>query len=195
MNINLGPIIATLAIGSLAACQAPGGRGAAEGTVAFEVVGGLSPTFAARPEVGDQLLVTIDELSVHVAPQDVPQAPATGAPAVTWVTAFAGQELIDLFDVRASHTFLAEAVLPAGRVTQVRLRLGDAPTLVVDGLAQAVRCPSCDETGIKVVPTGDLEVSEAGHLDLLLDFHGSLVESDGSGGYLLVPVLHVDVGS
>ena len=82
--------------------------------------------------------------------------------------------------------------MPAGRVTQVRLFLSDPTWLLPDGTALPVQCSSCDETGLKLVPSGSLEVTEGEQLtiNLLIDSEQSLTFTPDE--VRLRPVVHLE---
>jgi hypothetical protein len=80
--------------------------------------------------------------------------------------------------------------VPTGRVTGVRLILANSPELDIGVQTFNVRCPSCMESGIKIV-THDLVVTKGGTLHLTIDFDlGASLVQEGSG-FLLKPVIHV----
>jgi len=79
--------------------------------------------------------------------------------------------------------------VPAGRVTQVRLVLDGNVTLVVDGVAQTLRCPSCSESGLKIVTEGDVTVAPGGHLHLDLEFDLDASLTLDGGALILRPTV------
>lgn len=80
--------------------------------------------------------------------------------------------------------------IPAGKVTQVRILLGDQNTVVVDGIVYPLVISSQDETGLKVNVNRVLDPDEMA--TLLLDFDAAAsVHLDGSGTYRLKPVLRL----
>lgn len=126
-----------------------------------------------------QLLVTVREVAVHVAGDDGEARDEGGD---GWVTVFGGARALDLLDAEATGQLLGSVDVPAGRVTQVRLVLDGDASLQVDGVARAVRCPSCSESGLKIVAAGNLTVPPGGrlHVDLVFDLDASLTTEDAA---------------
>ena len=87
-------------------------------------------------------------------------------------------------------TLIAASELPAGKLQEVRLLLGDDNFVQIDGEIIALSTPSAQQSGLKVkVEDGTLE--PGGSYRLLLDFDAgrSVVEAGNSGKYNLKPVL------
>lgn len=87
-------------------------------------------------------------------------------------------------------TLLGDITLPAGKVQQIRLVLGDDNSVVVDGQTHPLSTPSAQQSGLKL----NLHVTlvEGVTYRLLLDFDAaaSIVEH-GNGTYSLKPVIRV----
>lgn len=80
--------------------------------------------------------------------------------------------------------------IPAGKVTQVRILLGDQNTVKVDGTIFPLQISSQDETGLKINVNRVLDSDEVA--TLLLDFDAAAsVQLDGTGTYRLKPVLRL----
>jgi len=94
---------------------------------------------------------------------------------------------VDLLQPGQTSAFFASLDVPTGRVTQLHVVLASDPSLEFGGEIFSVSCPSCDQTGIKIVPAGTLEVPEDGLLELALDFESAL--SLTPQGYRLDPVV------
>lgn len=86
-------------------------------------------------------------------------------------------------------TLLGAIELPAGRISQVRLILGNNNTLKVDGETHSLTTPSAQQSGLKLNVNADL--IEGITYTLLLDFDAarSIVKAGASGKYLLKPVI------
>lgn len=86
-------------------------------------------------------------------------------------------------------TLLGVIELPAGRISQVRLMLGNNNTLKVDGETKSLTTPSAQQSGLKLNVHADLV--EGITYTLLLDFDAarSVVKAGASGDYLLKPVI------
>ena len=85
-------------------------------------------------------------------------------------------------------TLLATAVLPAGRISQIRLILGDDNALKIDGQEKGLTTPSAQHSGLKL--NVHAELTEGITYKILLDFDAarSIVKT-GSGAYNLKPVI------
>lgn len=154
-----------------------------------------------------RLWITIARVDVHAvdagdAPEDrgagaagKPEAPgpdaAGGEASSGWVTVFEGEQRLDLLEEGAAEAFLGSAEVPAGKLTQVRLLLSGDPTLEAAGESLAVSCPSCAETGLKIVTAGQVEAPEGGVLRLTLDFDASTSLVKEGEAYVLKPVVRV----
>ncbi|MBX2969993.1 MAG: DUF4382 domain-containing protein [Cyclobacteriaceae bacterium] len=86
-------------------------------------------------------------------------------------------------------TLLGVIELPAGRISQVRLILGNNNTLKINGETKALTTPSAQQSGLKLNVHADLV--EGITYTLLLDFDAarSIVKAGASGKYLLKPVI------
>jgi hypothetical protein len=86
-------------------------------------------------------------------------------------------------------TLLADVELPASKVNQIRLVLGDSNTVKVDSVLEKLTTPSAQTSGLKVTLNATLE--EGGTYKVLLDFDAgrSIVKASNSGEYNLKPVI------
>jgi hypothetical protein len=85
-------------------------------------------------------------------------------------------------------TLLATAILPAGKVSQIRLKLGNDNTVVIDGDTKDLTTPSGQQSGVKLNVHADLVEGITYKLWLDFDAARSVVET-GSGKYNLKPVI------
>jgi Domain of unknown function (DUF4382) len=146
------------------------------------------------------LQVTVKEVQIGVVAGGAvevndPQHGQGGTPAEgeAWTTVFTGSRVVDLTDAAAAEAFLGSVDVPAGRVTQVRLVLDGDPMLTVGGVPFPCVCPSCSESGIKIVPQGNLVVAAGDRLHLTLDFDAQAsLRLDGTT-WRMDPVIHLDV--
>jgi hypothetical protein len=85
-------------------------------------------------------------------------------------------------------TLLATAILPAGRIEQIRLKLGDDNTVLIDGDIKDLTTPSGQQSGVKL--NVHAELLEGITYKLWLDFDAarSVVEA-GNGKLNLKPVI------
>jgi len=85
-------------------------------------------------------------------------------------------------------TLLASAELPAGRVSQIRLILGDDNTVVIDGESKPLTTPSAQQSGLKLNLQADL--TEGITYTITLDFDAARsIVTTGNGKYILKPVI------
>ncbi|UJH90260.1 DUF4382 domain-containing protein [Antarcticibacterium sp. 1MA-6-2] len=100
--------------------------------------------------------------------------------------------IYDLLELTGGITeLLADAEVPAGPLTQIRLVLGENNTVVIDGESQALSTPSAQQSGLKLQVNETLEAGE--EYEFLLDFNvdQSIVSAGSAGGYSLKPVIRV----
>ena len=98
--------------------------------------------------------------------------------------------LLDLTNGR--DTLLADAIIPAGTISQVRLILGDNNYIITNsGEKIALTTPSAQQSGLKM----QVQQAVTGGLlyRLVLDFDAgkSIVKAGNSGQYILKPVIRV----
>lgn len=85
-------------------------------------------------------------------------------------------------------TLLGKIELPAGRVSQVRLILGNNNSIKLNDLVYSLNTPSAQQSGLKLKINADLQ--EGITYRLLLDFDAARsIVSTGSGRYNLKPVI------
>src|SRR5262252_9055293 len=85
---------------------------------------------------------------------------------------------------------IAQAPVPAGTYTQMRLKLGAGSTIVVDGTTYPLTVPSGLQSGFKI--DGSFLVPAGGTADVSIDFNASQsILQTGVGAYMLKPVVHV----
>jgi len=101
--------------------------------------------------------------------------------------------LYNLADLtNGKDTLLADATIPAGTISQIRLILNDNNYIVTyDGITIPLKTPSGQESGLKV----QVHQQVAGGIlyRLVLDFDAgkSIVQAGNSGNYILKPVLRI----
>jgi hypothetical protein len=155
---------------------------------------GAEAVVAAR-----HLRVVVREIRVHVAAQGGGDA-EEGEGGAGWTTVFAGERTIDLDSASSLGEILGSAEVPAGRLTQLRLVLDGAASLVdADGTERAMACPSCDTSGLKIFPTqgaareARLGEGAAHRARIAVDTNLSVIE-DGEQ-LLLRPVVRLELTS
>jgi hypothetical protein len=98
--------------------------------------------------------------------------------------------LMDLTNGR--DTILADADIPAGRINQLRLLLGDNNYIITgEGQKQMLATPSAEESGLKLQVKADISGGMVYHMVLDFDAAKSIVKAGNSGNYLLKPVIRV----
>lgn len=97
--------------------------------------------------------------------------------------------LLDLTD--GAEIVLADASIPSGMISQMRLVLGENNELVMDGQSIPLETPSAQQTGLKLLINETLE--DGITYSFLLDFDAakSVVKAGGTGNYILKPVITV----
>lgn len=79
--------------------------------------------------------------------------------------------------------------VPSGRISQMRLHLGNNSTIVVDGVTHDLKTPSGQTSGYKVKMTADIEPGVT--YAVLIDFDATRsIVKQGNGSYLLKPVCY-----
>lgn len=148
---------------------------------------------APDPTVQEHLRATLTRVDVHIDDtiDNVENKVDADDDAGEWRTIFEGSREIDLFDSSAVTRTLGESQVPAGKVTQVRLYLND-DAVFVDRLGDhSIKCPSCAESGLKIVTGPNVEVDEDGILHLTLDFDADSSIVTNNSKMILKPVVHV----
>jgi hypothetical protein len=147
---------------------------------------------------GPRLILTVQRVDIHIAgdddKDDFPPDPPGGSPPKDdeggWVTVFSGVAQVDLLQAGSVEAFLGSGPVPAGKVTQIRLVLSEA--LWIDGaVSTPVTCPSCTQTGLKIVTMGKLVVPVGGTLHVTLDFDRDHSLHEDKGGFRLDPVVKI----
>jgi hypothetical protein len=89
-------------------------------------------------------------------------------------------------------TLLGETDLPAGRISQIRLILGNNNTVRVDNRTENLSTPSAQQSGLKVQVHADLK--EGMVYEVLLDFDAARsIVATGNGAFKLKPVIRAIV--
>lgn len=84
---------------------------------------------------------------------------------------------------------IANGLYPSGKISQIRLLLGNQNSVLVNGLLEPLNIPSGTQTGIKINLNTQLE--EGITYAILLDFDAakSVIKNGSSGKYTLKPVI------
>lgn len=132
---------------------------------------------------GDYQAVNIDVQGVEVNTSETPNEKGWQALDVT-------PKVYNLLDLaNGNETFLGDLELTGGRISQIRLVLGDNNTLVdKDGAEHSLRAPSAQDSGLKIQVHQVL--AEGINYKFLLDFEaGKSIVETGSSNYILKPVI------
>lgn len=85
---------------------------------------------------------------------------------------------------------LGDKSLPSGTYTQIRLILGDDNYVCVNGVRHALKVPSGEQTGLKLIHEFTIEPDNL--YELYLDFNAARsVNMTGAGNYMLKPTVRV----
>ena len=183
---------------ALVGCNS-GGGGGGEATVEVGITAQALEVTVPSPEgsgtASDRhLAVTVSDVLVHVAAHgadhEAQEGSAPEAGESGWFTVFSDKTKVDLLDAITTEALLDSVTVPAGKITQVRIILTDAE--LVEGTKRtAVSCPSCSETGLKIVTEGKVEAAAGDTLHLALDFDQARSLTLEEGVYRLGPVIKV----
>ncbi|EOZ96552.1 hypothetical protein A33Q_2322 [Indibacter alkaliphilus LW1] len=90
-----------------------------------------------------------------------------------------------------NEAYLGSVEVPAGRVSQIRLLLGDNNYIIKNGERIDLKTPSAQQSGLKLQVNKEFESGR--EYDLIIDFDAgrSIVRAGNSGNYILKPVLRV----
>ncbi len=99
--------------------------------------------------------------------------------------------LYNLLELRnGKDTVLGAVDLPAGKVSQIRLVLGEDNSVVLeDGTEVPLKTPSAQQSGLKLNIHAELEAGIPYQLVLDFDAAKSIVKAGNSGNYILKPVI------
>jgi hypothetical protein len=98
--------------------------------------------------------------------------------------------LLDFSD--GKDTLLADATIPPGTISQIRLILGDNNYIITtDDIKIPLKTPSAQESGLKVQIHQEVTGGILYRLTLDFDAGRSIVKAGNSGNYLLKPVLRI----
>lgn len=130
------------------------------------------------PSQYDAVLVDIQQIEVKAGDE-------------TFTAAIARQGVYNLLAFsNGIDTLLANLDLPAGRLNQIRLILGNNNHVVVGGDTIGLQTPSAQQSGLKLSVQYDL-VADVDYI-FTLDFDaGRSIVRQGNGNYLLKPVIRV----
>lgn len=127
----------------------------------------------------ENVYIDIQEIRIH--------SNSTG-----WITATNfNPGIYDLLEFNnGMDTLLCSVEIPQGRVTQIRLVLGNNNSVVIDGETHALSTPSAQSSGLKLNVQHEILAGNA--YTIWLDFDaGQSIVTTGNGSYQLKPVIRV----
>jgi len=106
-----------------------------------------------------------------------------------WDTLGTPNAVIDFLElVNGETSVVADTSIATGLYSQIRLKLGESDSIVVDGVAHALKIPSGTSSGVKL--NVDFEVPDDGEISLYVDFDvaKSVTVTGNASGFILRPV-------
>ena len=131
-----------------------------------------------RPAEYDAVNIVVTEVSVHSSDADS----ASG-----WILLNDTTRTFDLLTLRnGASQILGETLLNTGDYTQIRLKLADSCTVIVDGQTHPLEVPSSTQSGLKL--NHPFDIARATLYELTLDFDASRsIHVIGNDRYKLSP--------
>lgn len=126
---------------------------------------------------------------VNVDIQDVQVHSEGGDPDDGWISLSINKGVYNLLELtNGLDTLLGSTTLPAGKITQVRLILGDDNSIKTNNVSTDLNIPSAQQSGLKVQV--NTELKEGISYTILLDFDAARsIVATGSGKFNLKPVI------
>ncbi|HYG49551.1 MAG TPA: DUF4382 domain-containing protein [Flavobacteriales bacterium] len=110
-----------------------------------------------------------------------------------WVALHINQGVYNLLELQNNATVVLASgeQIPTGRISQLRLILGNGNTLMtLDGTVHSMKVPSGSQSGLKVNIDQDIHAND--YIEVVLDFDANAsVVVEGNGSYSLKPVIKV----
>ncbi len=134
------------------------------------------------PALYDEVNIEVLSVSVHAANEE-------GADWIDYPLAHPG--IYNLLDYQNGvDTLLITEEIPASKIKEVRLILGDNNSVVVDGMEYKLTTPSAQQSGLKFKFSNDVVLEPGKTYRLWIDFDaGRSIHQTGSGKYMLKPVI------
>lgn len=130
------------------------------------------------PALYDAVNVDVQGVEVHTETQG-------------WVSLNVNPGIYNLLDyANGNDTLIASSMVDVGRVSQVRLILGNNNTIVVAGVTMPLETPSAQQSGLKLNVQADIEPGVTYEMTLDFDASRSIVVT-GNSTYKLKPVIRV----
>lgn len=107
-----------------------------------------------------------------------------------WVSLEVEKGVYDLLKLtNGLDTLLGSAEIPAGKISQIRLVLGNNNTIKEDGEIKSLSTPSAQQSGLKLKLNAELQEGVTYTITLDFDAARSIVKAGNSGKYNLKPVI------
>ncbi len=164
-------------------------------SILFSLLAGLVFSFSCSKQESSSIIVRLtdspgDYEAVNIDLKSVEIHANSGTQNEGWTTLNSNAAEYNLLDLtNGVETVIANDTYPAGRISQLRLILGDNNSVVVDGETFPLTIPSGSESGLKLLINENL--TEGITYSILLDFDAakSVVKTGASNKYILKPVI------
>lgn len=139
----------------------------------------------------DQVNIVVTQISARL--EDGADIDTTGADSLEiedgWIVLDNDTHTYDLMKLQnGTAVEIASELVPAGRYTQIRMKIGTGSNVVIDGVTHPLTVPSGAQSGWKI--NGVFDVPTNGAIGVTLDFDASRsIVTTGNGGYILKPVV------
>ncbi len=149
---------------------------------AKDLQGAIRVLLTDRPAEFDEVNIVVTEVSSHAAEADS----ASG-----WIVLDDRTRTFDLLTLaNGQSAVLCHSPLDPGHYTQIRLKLADSCTVVVDGVTLPLEVPSGSQSGLKLNHPFEIEPDIL--YELTLDFDATRsIHVAGNGRYILRPVIRL----
>lgn len=182
------PLLAiAIALASLSGCSSNPSSGPGFGT--------MNVRMTDAPGDFEHVNLVVTEVSAHLADRTDENAAAADSDSAEahggWIVLSNTAATYDLLALQ-NGVFVTIGVgrVPAGHYTQIRLKLGDGSSVVVNGTSYPLTVPSGMQSGLKLVGSFDVPVN--GLEEVALDFDAARsIFQDGTGAYHLKPTIKV----
>lgn len=134
------------------------------------------------PALYDEVNIEVLSISVHADNEE-------GSGWIDYNLAHPG--IYNLLDYQNGvDTLLVTEEIPAGKIKEIRLILGENNSVVIDGEEHKLTTPSAQQSGLKFKFGSDVVLEPGKTYRLWIDFDASRsIHSTGSGKYMLKPVI------
>ena len=140
---------------------------------------------APSPYAFEEVNIDVQEVEAHIAGSN-----GEGE----WIRLDANAGIYNILTLtNGVDTLIGSNIVPAGRLTQVRLILGTRNTVKVNGNVHPLSTPGGSESGLKINVQQDVTAERP--LVLFLDFDAAKsIRAQGNGGFSLHPVIRAFTG-